>query len=520
MASQPISAPWLVPQPQRMTPARTPWEPTPDARIHVAERDLEALRASARMLSRVLDDCSGEPRRPASGEQSSRIVVTPAGCEPEPRVGDVVLRLDAAHLDGRAEAWSARSEGVLTVVATDRAGAYYAVRRLTQHLERRSALDIDLVDWPAYPERGVLLDIARKHFPVEWIEGLIEEMGSLGLNTLQLHISDGLGFRVASAAHPEVASDPHLTAQDVKRLIRHAAAHHVSIVPDVDTPAHMDHLLRSHPEWQLRLADGTVIPGHMDLADPAARRFVEEIVAEMADLFEATSMHLGGDEYLPAPWEGTGPGTVTTHSAPHLAQWATKRLGESASAADALLVHLADLADMLRDRGIRARVWNDEVDPARHPRLAAETTVHVWVRWNESLPSATDISRGGHPLVNANGDYLYFILTEDGLGTGPTKHPRAIYEKWTPRTFMGAAGNGGDHLLPSDSGADLRGAHMSIWCDHPAAMDTDEIAEALTPWLRAFAQKVWDSPLGADYDEFEGAARSGTRQATTVLFDE
>ncbi len=66
-------------------------------------------------------------------------------------------------------------------------------------------------DQPAKPQRGFMLDIARKHFTAGWIEDRVRELGDLKYNQLGLHFSDDQGFRIESTSHPEVVSPQHLT---------------------------------------------------------------------------------------------------------------------------------------------------------------------------------------------------------------------------------------------------------------------------------------------------------------------
>lgn len=63
-------------------------------------------------------------------------------------------------------------------------------------------------DAPAKPQRGLNLDIARKHFTPDWIEDRLREMGDLKLNQLGLHFSDDQAFRIQSDSHPEIVSTP------------------------------------------------------------------------------------------------------------------------------------------------------------------------------------------------------------------------------------------------------------------------------------------------------------------------
>ena len=411
---------------------------------------------------------------------------------------DIVLRQGRVRGSGNhPEAYELTADQSVVITAPTATGVFWGTRTLLQLL--RSDRPVEWVrDWPQLSERTLMVDIGRKYFSPDWLKQLISEMAYLKMNTLQLHVSEGVGFRVESLTHPEIVSEQHLTQAEVQDILEHARRHHVDVNGDVDTPGHMDHILASYPEMQLVLADGTRHGGFLDFSQPAARQLVHDIVGEMCDLFDGPVFHLGGDEYFPAPWQGNGSNVVSDATAPQLVAYAREMTGRSdATALDGYEFYLNELADLVRSKGKIARIFNDDVYPGEGvTRIDPATQVDVWIRWNRSKPDAGDYVDAGHQVINANGDYLYFILTSEGLGTGPYKNPKGIYERWTPRTFMGAAGSQGDYLLPPDK--PVLGAHLSVWCDSPDALTQEEVADLLQEWLQTFAQRTWGSPQLVD----------------------
>ncbi|MFB9573901.1 family 20 glycosylhydrolase [Streptomyces yanii] len=452
----------------------------------------------------VLHPASARDLRPAA-EVLAEELVTEGHLTRAPRVAvsrnsrphDIVLRLGEVDQAEHSEAYSIVTDEAVTVTSPTAVGVFWGTRTLVQVL--RSGLPAGrIVDWPALSERSLLLDLGRKHFTPDWIKALIREMSFLKMNALQLHISEGLGFRVECETHPEIVSAEHLTKAEVREILAFAQKYHVHVNVDVDTPGHMDHILSFHPEYQLVLANGTRHSGFLDFSKPDARRLVHEIVSEMCDLFDGPVFHFGGDEFFPAPWQGTGPDVVSDRTAPQLVQYARDVTGNSsATAHDGYEFYMNELADVVRSKGKTARMFNDDVYPGEGVnRVDPRTQVDVWIRWNSAKPNAGQYVTAGHEVINSNGDYLYFILTSEGLGTGPYKNPRGIYERWTSRTFMGAAGSAGEYHLPEH--APVFGAHLSVWCDSPSSMGQDEVARLLQEWLQVFAQQTWGSPKPAE----------------------
>ncbi|MGW1553299.1 family 20 glycosylhydrolase [Streptomyces sp. NPDC002346] len=473
--------PAVLPAVQQFEAGEVEMRLTPATRIVLNPASARSLQAEAEVLAEELV---------AEGHLSR---TPPVVVSRESKPHDIVLRLGTVeHADSR-EAYSIVADEGITITSPTADGAFWGTRTLVQVL--RGSLPVGrITDWPTLTERALMLDIGRKYFTPDWIKALIREMSFLKMNALQLHLSEGLGFRVECETHPEIVSEEHLTKAEVRQILAFAKRYHVHVNADVDTPGHMDHILSTHPEYQLVLANGTRQGGYLDFSNPDARRLVHEIVGEMCDLFDGPVFHLGGDEFFPAPWQGTGPDTVSDLTAPQLVHYARDMTGNtSATAHDGYNFYLNELAGLVHAKGKVARMFNDDMYPGTGVNpVDPRTQVDVWIRWNSSKPNAEQFVDAGHEVINSNGDYLYFILTSNGLGLGPNKNPEGIYERWTPRTFMGAAGNAGDFHLPEDK--PVLGAHLSVWCDSPQSMSQDEVARLLQEWLQVFSQQTWGSP--------------------------
>ena len=61
-------------------------------------------------------------------------------------------------------------------------------------------------DRPAFPYRGVMLDVSRNFLPLPDLRAVVEAMAASKLNTLHLHLSDTASFPV------HVPSTPNVTA--------------------------------------------------------------------------------------------------------------------------------------------------------------------------------------------------------------------------------------------------------------------------------------------------------------------
>ncbi|MFT3887197.1 MAG: family 20 glycosylhydrolase [Arachnia sp.] len=342
--------------------------------------------------------------------------------------------------------------------------------------------------------RGVLLDVGRKRFDAGWIARLIEEMAHLDLNTLQLHLSDDIGLGVNMPGFEKLAAPGALTPDDIALIRARADACGVRLVPELDTPSHATMLLAGRPEWWLADRTGAPSPNRVDISNPAARQHVLRLWTAVLDLFEPEAAHLGGDEYLAAPWESEEERRPDRF--PALLRWARAEAGADATAEDAFALFVTELAAHVGRRGCIPWLWNDHVVPAAQNPLVPvprDAVVDVWVRWRSSTPSVLDYLDSGYDVINSNGDLLYFILSRDGVPalTGP-KSAEDIAATFRPTRFMGLAG---ERSWIDVTDPHVLGAKLSVWCDAPDALSPDDTWRLLRAWLSPFAAS-FSSPRG------------------------
>jgi hexosaminidase len=120
---------------------------------------------------------------------------------------------------------------------------------------------VTITDYPRYSYRGLLLDIARHYESPSAVEELISQIAADKIDVLHLHLSDDQGFRLAISGFPRltavggqgsVGTDGRLadpggfwTQAQYKAVVAYAAAHFVTVVPEVDSPGHNNAIIMS-----------------------------------------------------------------------------------------------------------------------------------------------------------------------------------------------------------------------------------------------------------------------------------
>ncbi|NYI07994.1 beta-N-acetylhexosaminidase [Allostreptomyces psammosilenae] len=383
--------------------------------------------------------------------------------------------------------------GRLVVAGATDTGVLRGTRTVLQSLQAvRHLPSGTVVDRPDRPQRGLSIDLARKFFDKEWIADRIREAAWLKLNQVHLHLSDDQGFRLASDSHPEVVSEQHLSKEDVRELVALAERYHVTLVPEIDSPGHLGQVVRAHPDLALVDYAGDPSETALDIADPAARELLLDLVLETAELFPGPWFHIGGDEYIALMARDP----EATY--PALADYARRTHGPDATIEDAATGWLNTVAAALHERGKTVKAWND----GRHHGGVVEPDPRIEVEyWTGKEYGATEPEvylDAGDTLVNLNDEYLYYVLGEPNDFAYPTG--QRILEEWQPSVLRGSTPSAAELTGPDR----VTGGRLALWCDLADAQTADQVAAGLRMPLRAVAEKLWvPGPARVDWKTFD-----------------
>ncbi|MEV6108734.1 family 20 glycosylhydrolase [Streptomyces sp. NPDC051940] len=397
---------------------------------------------------------------------------TPAqttGTAADVRTGDIHLTLGSTDAQLGTEGYALSVTDRVTITARADAGAFYGTRTILQLLHQGPSVPRGTArDWPLKPERGLMVDNGRKYFTPGWLRDHVKELAYLKLNTLHLHLSDNLGFRIESTRHPEYVSAQHLTRQEVTDLIALAAQYKITVIPEFDAPGHMDTILAAHPDLKLVSNTGQVNNGYIDLAKDDSYTLIRDIIEEYLPLFPGKYFHIGADEY------------VTNYSAyPQLQTYATAHYGATANAKDTYLGFINWANGIVRGAGKTLRAWNDGIGGGSAVTVDPSVVIEFW--YDYGLSPQTHVNNG-HLISNESWDPTYYVLG------GAKPDVRWGYETWTPDRFQG-----NQNLNTADRAKNL-GSKIHVWCDNPGAESEATVAAGIRDPLRMLAQQVWGSP--------------------------
>jgi hexosaminidase len=394
-----------------------------------------------------------------------------------PISGDISLSLDSPDSNLGDEGYCATISDHLSISARTPRGAFYATRTLLQLLSRDRRLPAgEICDWPDYPERGLMVDVGRKYFTIDWLRQRVKEIAFVKLNTLHLHLTDDSAFRIESASHPELNQGVSAlySKSELRELTAFAAKYHVTIIPEIELPAHSGGILKFHPELVLRPPTNGTYYGAFDISVPGTYALVSDILNEYLDLFPGPYWHTGTDEYL-APKD--------FDRYPQFTAFAKANIAPNANAYDTYLWFINWINSIVKSHGKTTRIWvcHDFQIAGDATTLSGDISLEEYCG---ELPSG--VVENGYTYVNASYHPTYYVV---GL---PYTDGSSLYDKWTP------AGQ----LRVSASDSHLKGAMFEIWVDHDVETE-DSIALNTLLLIRALAQNTWSTTVAKTAPNFE-----------------
>ncbi len=395
--------------------------------------------------------------------------------ETKPEKGSIVLTLKPGTKNPEAYTLTIGDSAIIS--ASHVKGLFYGTRTLQQLMRQGDLPKGTITDAPKYPVRSVLVDVGRKFMPVPQLKDWIRMMGWMKINELHLHLNDNSrgrysGYRLESKKFPGLASkDGHYTFKEIRELQDFAKLYSVVIVPEIDSPGHSLAFTTYRPELAQKEMDRHGFGlAYLDLANPDAIKFMEDIWDEVCPLFDAPLVHIGTDEYRINLIKD---------------KEERKKMGERFRQ---YINHLN--AYITRKHGKTVRTWSGY---EHLPGKTVPDTSIIIDMW-ETSDAKTKV-KAGYKVVNSSHFYTYIVPGAPYYGVNNT----FIYDTWTPMQFSGKPAG---MLSPEDPG--LMGAKLHVWNDYgPSGYTWNEIARLTLPSMAAMGEKMWGTKGTENYKAFQ-----------------
>lgn len=181
--------------------------------------------------------------------------------------------------------------------ATPRSGA--AETSPTAHDASPRREDLSRHDGPAIAWRGLSVDTVRHPLDISTLRRIVDLLALHGMNVLHLHLTDNEGWRVPVGDVTDDGATP-FTLDELTDLVAYAERRFIVLVPEIDLPGHIATLAQARPDLTARAFPHPAF-SYLDPDNPDALDFVEGAIAELAEIFPAPYLHIGGDEVFGMP---------------------------------------------------------------------------------------------------------------------------------------------------------------------------------------------------------------------------
>ncbi len=348
------------------------------------------------------------------------------------------------------------------IAASANGGWFYGAQTLLQLTPRAGAKTIPAVnisDAPAYPWRGVMLDVSRYFFSKKYVLRYLDMMAMHKLNVFHWHLVDDCGWRIEIKRYPKLTEigafrgqgdarhGGFYTQSDIREIVAYAAARNIEVIPEIEVPAHTLSALCAYPELgctkkQFEMpVKHSISPEIYCVGKPKTWEFLDGVFTEVAALFPSPWIHIGGDEARYSRWKKCPDCQSVIKEQKlkgehELQGWATRRLSA-----------------MLKPKGKRIVGWSEVLGCGAGP----DTGLMVWHQPNDAKKGAI----AGHPIVLSYTGNTYFDAPESKL---PGEPPAAT---WIPPVTLQRAYEW-DPMpanLPEAARKNILGPNACLWSD-------------------------------------------------------
>lgn len=425
-------------------------------------------------------------------------------------------------------------ENGITINGNSAAGVFYGTQSLIQLLPtiKSSTLKVPavtVIDYPRFDYRGMHLDVSRHFFDVATVKKYIDYLALHKMNYFHWHLTDDHGWRIEIKKYPklteigawrdgsiiglwpgkgnegikyqvlpnEVKITPtdaviktdgirhggFYTQEEIKDVITYAAKRYITIIPEIEMPAHSMAVLAAYPElgtepnkkYEVAQTWG-MMNKYNNVFAPTEKtfKFLEDVLTEVMNLFPSQYVHIGGDEASKVWWR----------SSPATQQMMKENNLKDESALQSYFIHRIE--KFVNSKGKTIIGWDEILDGG----LAPNAIVMSWRGEKGGIAAAKE----NHKVIMTPENMLYFnhaqFAKEDSLTAAKLLPLETVYNYEPIPT----------ELSPTQSQY-VWGAQGNLWSEYIA--NPAKIEYMLFPRLDALSETLWSPKMNKNYPDFQ-----------------
>ena len=395
--------------------------------------------------------------------------------------------------------------------ANTTAGLFYGMQSIWQLLTANDDTTLpcmDITDYPRFGWRGLHLDVSRHFMPVEFIYKYIDYIALHKMNVFHWHLVDDQGWRIEIKKYPKLTevgafradredldwnsrkapvkeNEPKYggfySQEEVKAIVEYARKKHVTVIPEIEMPAHVMSALAAYPEFSCTGEYKPVPPGgvwpitHIFCAGKEETfNFLEDVLTEVMGLFPSTYIHIGGDEATKTEWEKcelcqkrmTDHGLKDEHE---LQAYFIKRIEK-----------------FLNKNGRQLIGWDEILEGGLDPTA----TIMSWRGADPGMRAA----KAGHDVVMSPTSHCYF----DYYQGDPSLEPTAFGGNITLKKVYNFEPVPAE--LSTEEAKHIIGAQANIWTEYMP--DGRHVEYMIMPRMSALSEVLWSPKDSKDWGDF------------------
>eukprot|EP00794_Sanderia_malayensis_P003563 gene3563-4069_t len=449
-------------------------------------------------------------------------VLDPSSCTKESQSGRVVVTVTVKSQDtslklSTSEAYTLKINSKTNEVFADiNADTFFGARhgletlsQLISYDEVGDALQIvsyaDIVDSPAFPFRGLMLDTSRNFYSVKSILRQLDAMSYNKLNTFHWHITDTHSFPIFINDQPQMSllgaysQRQVYSLDDVTKITEYARLRGIRVLPEFDQPAHAGNGWQWGPSagkgdlafcvnrrpWQSYCVEppcGQLNPLNNNTYDVLGKIYKDYLSRFSPDLF-----HFGGDEVDINCWNTTA----------EVIKWMQAH-GKSRNKDDFMdlwnlfLVRAAKKFKSL-DKDMPLILWSSHMTDPGYLEKYLDNKTYIIHLWNKADSKATaNILNKGFKVIFSNYDHVYLDcgfggwVSDGNNWCSPYKEWQLFYNL-NPRKFMT------NLKVPLSRLADqVLGGEANMWSEQ---VDENSAEMKIWPRVAGLAERLWADPV-------------------------
>lgn len=208
-----------------------------------------------------------------------------------------VKSLDGVPAHAQSEAYElVVSKGGVKIRCVSDAGESNARKTLAQMIKRAKPAGVPackILDWPAYPMRGFMMDCGRSYIPLADLKKIVAFCAEYKINIFHWHLTENQGWRTESRVYPELNDKKNYTRdhgkfytfKEIRELVDYCDSLGVMLIPEIDMPGHSAAFERTF-KCSMQSEKGTEI----------LKKLVDEIIKEGFSSKTVPYFHIGTDE--------------------------------------------------------------------------------------------------------------------------------------------------------------------------------------------------------------------------------